>query len=112
MRTVLTGLRAWMVQRVSAVYMLLFLVFLLFHFVLTPPHSYQAWRDWVRSPFVGIAASVFFAALLAHVWVGIRDVVLDYVRPIGARVLALALLGLCLAGAGAWLVRILWLPRP
>lgn len=77
MRRAVTGLRAWLVQRVSAVYMLFFIVFLLFHFLLDPPNSYLAWHDWVLSPGVGITASIFFAALLAHAWVGLRDVIMD-----------------------------------
>lgn len=108
MREALTGLRAWLVQRVSAVYMLFFIVFLLAHFALDPPHSYPAWRQWMLSPSVSIAASVFWAALLVHAWIGVRDVTLDYVRPVALRVLVLALLGLGLIGAGAWVLRILW----
>lgn len=109
MRKAVTGLRAWLVQRMSAVYMLFFIIFLLTHFVLDPPKSYPAWRDWMLSPGVNISASVFFAALLAHTWVGIRDVIMDYVHPIAVRVIALALLGLGLTGVGAWVIRILWL---
>lgn len=105
----MSGLRAWMVQRASAVYMLFFIVFVLAHFLVDPPHSYSAWRDWVASPGVGIGATVFCAALLVHAWVGLRDVILDYVRPVALRVPVLGLLGLVLAALAAWLVRILWL---
>ena len=105
----MSGLRAWMVQRASAVYMLFFIVFLLVHFLVDPPHSYPAWRGWISRPEIGIAASVFGVALLAHAWVGLRDVILDYVRPIALRVPLLGLLGFALAALGAWLVRILWL---
>lgn len=108
MRTVLTGLRAWLVQRVSAVCMLVFIVFFLAHVLLDRPRSYLAWHDWMLSPAIGIAASIFFASLLAHIWVGVRDVTLDYVRPVAMRVLALALLAAGLMGMGAWVVRILW----
>lgn len=108
MRGAVTGLRAWLLQRVSAVYMLFFIVFLLAHFALDPPHSYPAWREWILSPAVSIATSVFGAALLVHAWVGVRDVTLDYVRPVAVRVLVLAFLGLGLIGAGAWILRILW----
>jgi succinate dehydrogenase hydrophobic anchor subunit len=33
LRRAVTGLRAWLVQRITAVYMLLFIVFLLVHFL-------------------------------------------------------------------------------
>ncbi|MEP7062002.1 MAG: succinate dehydrogenase, hydrophobic membrane anchor protein [Betaproteobacteria bacterium] len=108
MKRALSGLRALLVQRVSAIYMLVFIVFLLAHFLFNPPASYVAWRAWIMGPVVGIAIPVFFAALLAHAWVGVRDVILDYIRPAALRFAALALLGLGLMGIGAWVIRILW----
>jgi succinate dehydrogenase / fumarate reductase membrane anchor subunit len=109
MRKTFTGLRAWLVQRVTAVYMLLFMVFFLVHFVVDPPHSYPAWHAWMMSSSVSIATLVFFAALLAHAWVGIRDVILDYVHPIYFRVGLLVLLGLGLTALGVWVLGILWM---
>lgn len=108
-KTTVTGLRAWLVQRVSAVYMLLFIVFFLTHFVVEPPHSYAAWHDWMTSLRISVATAVFFAALLAHTWVGLRDVVMDYVHAVAFRVGLLALLGFGLAATGLWVTRILWM---
>lgn len=111
MKRAMTGLRAWLVQRVTAVYMLFFIVFLLVHFLFDPPKSYLAWREWMLKPGVSISAFVFYTALLMHAWVGVRDVILDYVKPLAVRVLLLALLGFCLIGLGAWVTRILWIER-
>lgn len=107
MRRPVTGLGAWLVQRASAVYALFFIVFVLGHFLVDPPTSYLEWHDWVLSRGVSIAASVFWLALLAHAWVGLRDVLMDYVHPIAIRVSMLALLSIGLAGMGAWIIRIL-----
>ena len=107
MRKTVTGLRAWLVQRISAVYMLFFIGFLLFHFLLDPPHSYSAWHGWMRSSGVSVAALVFFVALLLHTWVGVRDVLMDYVHPPALRVSALALMGFSLMAIAAWVARIL-----
>ena len=109
MKTVFTGLRAWLLQRLSALFMLGFLVFLLIHFWVTRPRSYVAWHDWMLSPGVSLSASIFFAALLVHAWVGLRDVILDYVRPPAVRAGVLALLLLGLMALGLWAVRILLL---
>lgn len=108
MTRTLSGLRALLVQRASAIYMLFFIPFLLLHCMLDPPDSYQSWREWITGPLVGVAASVFFAALLMHAWVGVRDVILDYVHPIAIRALALAMLGFGLVGVAVWVMRILW----
>ena len=102
-----SGLPAWLVQRASAVYMLLFVVFLLVVFGLYPLNSYAAWKHWVAHPAITIAIALFFAALLAHMWVGLRDVLLDYARPAGLRqgLLWLIALALCIAAVCvAWLL--------
>lgn len=112
MRKTVTGLRAWLLQRASAVYMLAFIVFFLFHFLLDRPHSYAAWHGWMSAPGVSIAACVFFAALLLHAWVGVRDVLMDYVHPAALRVCALTLVGFGLSAIGAWVLRILFAGRP
>ena len=103
----LSGLSAWLVQRASAVYMLVFIVYLIAHFGFDPPDSFGSWRAWIASPAVSLATGVFFCALLAHVWVGVRDVILDYVRPVAVRPPALAALAASLLVLGAWLARIL-----
>ena len=111
MKRPLGALQPWLVQRLSAVFMLLFLAFVLVHFLVDPPHSYNAWRAWIGQPAVGTAALLFFAALLVHAWVGLRDVTLDYFKPLGVRIAVLALIALALLGAAAWIFRILWLDR-
>ena len=100
MRIVLTGLRAWLVQRASALYLLFFVLFLAAHFVLDRPRDFEAWHDWLARPAI---TTVFLAgtlALLFHAWVGVRDVLLDYVHPLGIRVAALFLLAGALIAVG------------
>jgi len=111
MRKTFTGLRAWLVQRISAVYMLFFILFFLTRCVVDPPHSYPAWHGWMMGRSMSIATAVFFAALLAHEWVGLRDVILDYIHPIVFRVALLMLLGFGLTALGVWVIRIFWMQR-
>jgi len=99
----LTGLRAWTVQRVTAVFMLGFLLWLAATLLVSPPESYERWRSLVAEPAASAAFAVFFLALLAHAWVGARDVVLDYIHRPGARVVVLALVLAALFLIGAWL---------
>ena len=107
MRIRFTGLKAWWVQRVSAVYMLLFVLFLLYSFALHPMHAHPQWRGWVARPAISAAFLIFFAALLAHMWVGLRDVLLDYARPAGLRHLLLVVVAAGLFGLAVWLLVIL-----
>ena len=108
MRRAATGLRGWLVQRLSAVYMLFFIVFFLVHFIVDPPHFFPAWRDWLMSFGVSIAVAMFFVSLIAHMWVGVQDVLMDYVHPSALRVCLLVLLVLSLAAMGGWVMRTLW----
>ncbi|HEY4956370.1 MAG TPA: succinate dehydrogenase, hydrophobic membrane anchor protein [Caldimonas sp.] len=107
MRVRFTGLKAWWVQRVSAVYMLLFVLFLLYSFALQPLQAFPQWHTWMARPGTSVAFLVFFAALLGHMWVGLRDVLLDYARPAGLRQVLLAAVAFGLLGLGIWLLWIL-----
>lgn len=107
MRRNTAGLAAWLVQRLGALYMLVFFVSFFVYFLLRPIHSYPQWRAWAAQPAVGVALFIFFIALLLHMWVGLRDVLFDYVQPARLRPLLAAVLGVCLAALGVWLVWIL-----
>lgn len=87
--------------------MLLFLLFVLAGFWLDPPRSYPQWRGWVAHPAIVIATCVFFIALLSHLWVGLRDVLLDYAKPAGLQRVLLALVAASLLGLAAWAMLIL-----
>jgi succinate dehydrogenase / fumarate reductase membrane anchor subunit len=87
--------------------MLLFAAFVAYSLVAHPVDTYAQWRDWVAEPGVSFAFLVFFGALLVHMWVGLRDVVLDYGATAGLRRALLAALALGLLGLGSWLLWIL-----
>jgi succinate dehydrogenase / fumarate reductase membrane anchor subunit len=65
------------------------------------------WQAWAAQPFAAAALLVLAAALFAHAWVGIRDVLLDYVRPFALRLSLLAAVAAGLLLLAAWSVLIL-----
>ena len=102
-----TGLAAVWVQRLSAVYMLAFVIFLLATFALDPVNDYAQWHGWVGRPGIKVALATFFAALLSHMWVGLRDVLLDYAKPPALQRLLLATVGcglLAIAASVVWIL--------
>ena len=103
-----SGLRAWLMQRVSAVYMLLFTAYCILSWVMAADVSYAAWRAWVAQPVVNTGCALFAGALLAHAWVGVRDVIMDYIHPLWLRTIALSVLAVALSGLGIWILRILF----
>jgi succinate dehydrogenase / fumarate reductase, membrane anchor subunit len=89
--------------------MLFFLAFFLIHLAVDPPHRYSAWHAWITGSGPRIATIVFFAALLAHAWVGLHVVITDYVHTIAVRIGLLLLMGLGLTTISVWVMQILWL---
>lgn len=107
MTAVLTGLRAWVVQRVTGAYLAAYILYLVLALALDPPAGYADWQAWMTAPAMVVATGLAFLALFYHAWVGIRDVVLDYVHPTLVRGLVLILVMAALLAQGIWVVLIL-----
>jgi succinate dehydrogenase / fumarate reductase, membrane anchor subunit len=107
---VVSGLRAWLLQRLTALVMLTLLTLLscaLLVLAIDPPRTHAHWRALMHRPEVGLATGVFFAALLLHAWVGVRDVVMDYAHQPWLRVASLTALLVAEAAMAWWLLRVL-----
>ena len=74
----LQGLRPWIIQRISAVYIAVFIVYFTLSILSIDVMSATLWHGWVRSPVNSVSLGLFLLAILWHAWVGIRDVILDY----------------------------------
>ena len=103
-----SGLRSWLTQRLTALYIVFFLV--VFAVLWSgQPISFEVWRAWVAYPAANIALLLFIFSLLVHGWIGGRDVVMDYVKSIGLRYVILISFALGLVILGLWTLRILFL---
>ena len=92
------GQRAWMLQRVTAVVLLLFVATGAAMLVVGPPMTYDRWFALATSPHGSVLIAVLFGALCLHGWIGLRDIVLDYVQPLPLRLPLLALVAVLLIG--------------
>lgn len=101
------GFRAWFVQRLSAVYLLASLLFIIVFLFINPVSSYEMWRSLFYSPVTNILVLLFFIAVMVHAWIGIRDVVIDYVHFAIARLFILILLMTFLMAMTIWITYIL-----
>jgi succinate dehydrogenase / fumarate reductase membrane anchor subunit len=101
------ALRGWLIQRMSAVYLAGFTVYLVIHFLIQSGGDYTEWRAWLAQPAVALAGSGFFVALALHGWVGVRDIILDYIPSLGLRLSLLAASGVLLAASALWALRLL-----
>ena len=102
------GLGAWLMQRLTAVVMAAYTVFLLAIVLASPPASHADWKGLFGGSFVRLATMLFFLALLYHAWVGVRDIVMDYIKPTGLRLALQAFVGTALVFYLVWSVSILW----
>ncbi len=104
---VFTGQRAFVLQRLSALVLLAYATGAGLRLAFGPPVSLEQWRAWTAQPLAAAMLLVLASALLAHAWVGVRDVVLDYVHPLPLRMLVLSLVALTLLLLGGWTAFIL-----
>jgi len=102
------GYRAWFVQRLSAIYLLGSLLFIIGFLIVNPVNSYEDWRSHFYSPITNILVLLFFIAIMVHAWIGIRDIVIDYVHFAIARLIILILLMTALMGMTIWTTYILF----
>jgi succinate dehydrogenase / fumarate reductase membrane anchor subunit len=97
-----SGLGEWVVQRLTAVYMLLFIVMALIRFSISPVSSQADWLLLSSGLLFQITLLLFIFSLLAHAWLGLKSVFLDYVHPWRLRFLLLTVVAVLLLAAGAW----------
>lgn len=102
------GVGDWLLQRLTAVVMALYTLGVAVCIVAAPPATYADWTSLFAGPFMQPATLFFVAALLYHAWVGMRDIVMDYVKPTGLRLALQALIGGALGLYLIWAASILW----
>jgi succinate dehydrogenase / fumarate reductase membrane anchor subunit len=103
------GLRDWLAQRITAVLMLVFTVLLLLQVVFTQgPIGYDKWAGIFSQQWMKVGTFVVIVSLAWHAWVGMRDVWMDYVQPVGLRLTAQVATIVWLVGCAGWAVQVLW----
>jgi succinate dehydrogenase / fumarate reductase membrane anchor subunit len=101
------GLRDWLMQRVTAVIMLAYTVALAI-FLLTIPSSYEGWKGLFSHSWVQLLTQITILAVLLHAWVGIRDIWMDYVKPVCVRLTLHVLTLLWLLSCLIYSIKVVW----
>jgi succinate dehydrogenase / fumarate reductase membrane anchor subunit len=102
------GMRDWLAQRLTAILMAVFTIVLLVSFLTGQNFGYEGWAGLFARQWFKLFAMVTFFGLFYHAWVGVRDIWMDYVKPVGIRLTLQTLTVLWLLGCAAWTVQILW----
>ena len=103
------GLRDWIVQRATAVLMVLFTLLVLAQVVFTRgPIGYETWAGIFAPQWMKVLTFAVIVALIWHVWVGMRDIWMDYVKPVGLRLVLQIFTIVWLLACGGWAIQVLW----
>jgi succinate dehydrogenase / fumarate reductase membrane anchor subunit len=103
------GMRDWLSQRVTAVFMALFVVLVLAQLIVSKgPIGYELWAGIFATQWMKSLTFLVIMSMLFHVWIGMRNIFMDYVKPYAVRfvmhVFAIAWLVAC----AGWAVQVLW----
>ena len=60
-------------------------------------------RQWMK-----VLTFVVIVSLLVHVWVGMRDIWMDYVKPVGIKLALQVFTIVWLVGCAGWAIQVLW----
>ena len=103
------GTRDWLAQRVTAAVMAVFTLTVLARVVFTRgPLGYETWAGIFAGQGMKMLTFATIVGLLYHVWVGMRDVLLVFVKPVGTRLVLQVVVIVYLLGCAGWAVQVLW----
>ncbi len=102
------GLRDWLAQRATAVLMALFTLVLIVQVLLPGELGYDKWAGIFSSQWMRVLTFITIISLLYHVWVGMRDVLMDYVQPVAAKLVLQVGTIAWLVGCAGWAIQVLW----
>ena len=102
------GMRDWLAQRITAVIMAVYTLIVAAVVQTNTPLKYAGWQSLFAQGWMRVATLLFAVSLAWHAWVGVRDIIMDYIKQDGLR-LTLQVLTLLLLGAYlGWTIQILW----
>jgi succinate dehydrogenase / fumarate reductase membrane anchor subunit len=102
------GIGDWLLQRLTAVVMAAYTAVFVACMLMHPPAGYADWKALFSGAFFRAATMLFAAALLYHAWVGMRDILMDYLKSTGLRLTMQVAVGIALLFYLVWAASILW----
>ena len=102
------GMRLWLSQRLTALVMASYIICLVILIAALQPNNHAAWRALFSPAWLRLATLVFFLCLLMHAWLGVADVLKDYVFNKTLRAYMQMAVDIVLVVYLFWLIFILW----
>ena len=102
------GLRDWAVQRVTGGIIAAYSVFLAVVLFVQPALDFITWRSLFTHTWMRVPSFVCLLAVYVHAWIGVRDILMDYVKPTTLRLFLQVVVIVFLIAYTVWTVQILW----
>ena len=102
------GVSDWLIQRISAVIIAQYSLFLFLYILLTPGLTFTDWTELFNSTLMRIATLIVVLAVITHAWIGLWIVGTDYIKSIAVRLFYQTIVLLVLASLFLWTIEIIW----
>lgn len=102
------GVGGFLAQRLTAVVLTAYLVILAIVLLTRGGMSYDHWAGAFAPLWMKLATLLAIAATLYHAWIGVRDIWMDYIKPVWVRLSLQTVTALWLIACAFWSVQILW----
>jgi succinate dehydrogenase / fumarate reductase membrane anchor subunit len=103
-----TGLQDWLLQRLTALVLIAYILFLATYLCRHSPVDYQVWQTLFESIGMQIATFIVLLSLSIHTWLGLWMIVTDYIKPRALRLVVTSILVLVMLSYLIWGITILW----
>lgn len=101
------GLNDWLIQRITAVVLGSYFFYFVLRLVAMKPSTFALWHDFFN-PFTQFFSMIAAIAMCWHAWIGVRDIYMDYIKPVSLRLFLHALTLAVLIGYVAWAGKVLF----
>lgn len=103
------GLRDWLAQRITAGLMALFTLVVLLQVIFSKGDiGYDKWAGIFSPQWMKALTFAIIFSLIYHVWVGMRDIWMDYIKPVAVRLVLQIFTMVWLVACAGWAIQVLW----
>ncbi|MES2823132.1 MAG: succinate dehydrogenase, hydrophobic membrane anchor protein [Pseudomonadota bacterium] len=110
-----SGLYDWLIQRVGAVVMAAYTIFISVYLLTNPELTFEQWHALFGQLWMRVFSLVTLLSFISHAWIGLWSVLTDYLteRLMGAKATVLRIFAQMMLGGVAitylvWGIEILW----
>jgi succinate dehydrogenase / fumarate reductase, membrane anchor subunit len=102
------GLRDWLLQRLTAIIIAVYAIFVVTFILLHPQLQFDEWQMLFSYNIIKIFSFLTLFSIIIHAWIGMWRVFNDYVKSSSLRLLLLFLIAILFFCCLTWGVVILW----